>query len=105
METDCETDCKAWVEMMKRFFLTLLKKHKDKVYHFFCSYTVMLTFMSIAIIKFDAPIQWSVNFGIAMTILVGVVKEFYDLYVKKSKFSIGDLLADAVGIIVAYLII
>lgn len=86
---------------MKRFFLTLLKKHKDKVYHFFCSYTVMLTFTSIAIIKLDAPIQWSINFGIAMAILVGVVKEFYDLYIKKSKFSIGDLVADACGIALA----
>ena len=90
---------------MKQFFLTLLKKHKDKLYHFFCSYTVMLTFVSIAIIKFDAPVAWSVNFGIAIAVIVGVAKEFYDLYIKKSKFSIGDLIADAVGIIVAYLII
>jgi len=40
-----------------------------------------------------------------MAILVGVVKEFYDLYIKKSKFSIGDLVADAVGIVLAYLVI
>jgi uncharacterized protein YfiM (DUF2279 family) len=60
---------------------------------------------AIAIIKFNAPVQWSINFGIAMAVIVGVAKEFYDLYVKKSKFSIGDLIADAVGIIVAYLII
>ena len=85
--------------------INLLKAHKDKVYHFFCSYTAMLTFTSIAIIKHGAPIGWSINFGIAMAILVGVVKEFYDLYIKKSKFSIGDLVADAIGIIVAYLII
>ena len=86
------------------FFARLLQRHKDKVYHFFCSYTAMLTFMSIAIIKFDAPIQWSVNFGIAMAILVGVVKEFYDLHIKKSKFSIGDLIADILGIILAGLL-
>ena len=79
---------------MKRFFLTLLKKHKDKVYHFFCSYTAMLAFTTMATIKFDASIRWSINFGIAMAVIVGVVKEFYDLYVKKSRFSIGDLLAD-----------
>lgn len=86
---------------MKRFFLTLLKKHKDKLYHFFCSYTAMLTFTTVAIIKFDAPIQWSINFGIAMAVIVGVMKEFYDLYVKKSRFSIGDLIADILGIILA----
>ena len=80
------------------FLNRLLLKHKDKVYHFFCSYTAMLTFMTVAIIKFDAPIQWSINFGIATAVLVGVVKEFYDLYIKKSKFSIGDLIADALGI-------
>ena len=83
------------------FLNRLLLKHKDKVYHFFCSYTVMLTFMSIAIIKFDAPIQWSVNFGIATAVIVGVVKEFYDLYIKKSKFSIGDIVADVAGIALA----
>lgn len=86
------------------FLNRLLLKHKDKVYHFFCSYTAMLTFMTVAIIKFDAPIQWSINFGIAMAVLVGVVKEFYDLYIKKSKFSIGDLIADILGIILAVLL-
>lgn len=90
---------------MKQFLINLLKAHKDKMYHFFCSYTAMLTFTTVAIIKYGAPIGWSVNFGIACTVLVGVVKEFYDLYIKKSKFSIGDLVADAVGIVLAYLII
>jgi len=87
------------------FLNRLLLKHKDKVYHFFCSYTVMLTFTTVAIIKFDAPIQWSVNFGIAMAILVGVIKELYDLYIKKSKFSIGDLVADAIGVVIAFWIV
>lgn len=92
---------------MKRIILfinNLMQKHKDKVYHFFCSYTAMLTFTSIAIIKFDAPVQWSINFGIAMALLVGVVKEFYDLYIKKSKFSVGDIMADIAGMIIAYFI-
>jgi uncharacterized protein YfiM (DUF2279 family) len=90
---------------MKQFLLKLIKAHKDKVYHVFCSYTAMLTFTAVAIIKFDAPVQWSVNFGIAMAILVGVAKEFYDLYVKKSKFSVGDIIADVLGIAIAFLIV
>ena len=90
---------------MKQFFLTLIKTHKDKVYHFFCSYTAMLTFTIVAIIKWESPVAWSVNFGIAIAVIVGVVKEFYDLYVKKSKFSIGDLLADILGIILAVLLV
>ena len=90
---------------MKQFLIKLIKAHKDKVYHFFCCYTAMLTFTAVAIIKFDAPIGWSVNFGIAMAILVGVAKEFFDLYVKKSKFSVGDIIADVLGIAIAFLIV
>ncbi len=90
---------------MKQFLSNLIKLHKDKVYHFFCSYTAMLTFTAIAIIKFGAPVQWSINFGIAMAILVGVAKEFFDLYVKKSKFSVGDIIADVLGVAIAFLIV
>ena len=85
--------------------INIIKAHKDKIYHFFCSYTAMLTFTAVSIIKFNAPIQWSVNFGIAMAILVGVIKEFFDLYVKKSKFSVGDIIADVLGIAIAFLIV
>ena len=90
---------------MKQFLSNLIKAHKDKVYHFFCSYTAMLTFTALAIIKFGAPVQWSVNFGIACAVLVGVAKEFYDLCIKKSKFSVADMVADAVGIMLAAVII
>ena len=90
---------------MKQFLLNMLKTHKDKVYHFFCCYTAMLTFTAIAIIKWESPVAWSVNFGIAMAILVGVAKEFFDLYVKKSKFSVGDIIADVLGIAIAILIV
>mgnify|MGYP003582254099 CR=1 FL=1 len=90
---------------MKQFLLNLLKAHKDKVYHFFCSYTAMLTFTTIAIIKWESPVAWSVNFGIACAVLVGVVKEFYDLYIKKSKFSVADIIADVLGIAIAFLIV
>ena len=85
--------------------INLLKAHKDKLYHFFCSYTAMLTFTALAIIEWESPITWSVNFGIACAVLVGVIKEFYDLYVKKSKFSVGDLVANGLGIVTAILIL
>ena len=90
---------------MKQFLLSLVRLYKDKVYHFFCSYTAMLTFTAIAIIKWESPVAWSVNFGIACAVLVGVVKEFFDLYVKKSKFSVGDIIADVLGIAIAFLIV
>ena len=85
--------------------INLFKAHKDKVYHFFCSYTAMLTFASLAIIKWESPVTWSVNFGIACAVLVGVIKEFYDLYIKKRKFSVADLVADGAGIEIAFLIV
>jgi len=85
--------------------INLVRRHKDKAYHFFCCYTAMLTFTAIALIKWESPVAWSVNFGIAMAILVGVAKEFFDLYVKKSKFSVGDIIADVLGIVIAFLIV
>ena len=90
---------------MKQFLINLITLHKDKVYHFFCCYTAMLTFTAIAIIKWESPVAWSVNFGVAMAILVGVAKEFFDLYIKKSKFSVADLVADVAGIAIAILIV
>mgnify|MGYP000947258747 CR=1 FL=1 len=90
---------------MKQFLLRLVRLYKDKVYHFFCSYTAMLTFTSLAIIKWESSVAWSINFGVAMAILVGVAKEFFDLYVKKSKFSVGDIIADVLGIALAFLIV
>jgi uncharacterized protein YfiM (DUF2279 family) len=90
---------------MKKLLINLVRRHKDKIYHFFCSYTAMLTFTAVAIIKWESPVAWSVNFGIACAILVGVAKEFFDLYVKKSKFSVGDIIADVLGIAIAFLIV
>ena len=90
---------------MKKLLSNLIRLHKDKIYHFFCSYTAMLTFTTVAIIKWESPIAWSINFGVACAVLVGVAKEFFDLYVKKSKFSVGDIIADVLGIAIAFLIV
>ena len=89
---------------MKQFLINLARAHNDKVKHFFCSYTAMLTFTTLAIIKWESPVAWSVNFGIACAVLVGVIKEFYDLYIKKSKFSVADIVADGLGVLLAYFI-
>ena len=93
METDCETNCKVWVEMMKRFFLTLLKRHSDKVLHFAITYGIVLTLAT----------HWTLDGAIAVGILFGVAKEIYDK-LSYGKFSIGDLLADILGIILAVLL-
>jgi VanZ family protein len=78
-----------------KFIENTLVKHIDKVAHFAITYSLVYTLAD----------KWDVNGAIAVGILVGVVKEFYDLYVKKSKFSIADLIADGLGIAIAFLIV
>ena len=64
----------------------------------------MLTFTAIAIIKWESPVALE-RLGIAMAVLGWCSKEFFDLYVKKSKFSVGDIIADVLGIAIAFLIV
>ena len=87
------------------FIENVLIRHIDKVAHFVLSYTITLTFVCASYFIFDAPIDWGVNFAIAVGILFGISKEFYDLYIKKSKFSIADIVADVLGIGLAFLIV
>ena len=44
-------------------------------------------------------------FGIWLAVIAGIAKEVYDLYIKKSKFSIADIVADALGIALAFWIV
>lgn len=76
------------------FLNRLLLKHIDKVAHFAITYGIVFTLAT----------HWTLDGAIAVGILFGVAKEIYDK-LSYGKFSLGDLLADAVGIIVAYLII
>ncbi len=78
---------------MKRFFLTLLKTHIDKVAHFSIIYGITYTLAH----------HFNINLAIGVAILVGIGKEFLDKWLG-SKFSVGDIMADIAGIIIAYFI-
>ena len=73
----------------------LLERNIDKILHATISYALTYTLAD----KFDS------NLAVGVAILVGVAKEFYDLYIKKSKFSVADLVADVLGIAIAFLIV
>ena len=73
----------------------LLERNIDKILHATISYALTYTLAD----KFDS------NLAVGVAILIGVAKEFFDLYVKKSKFSVGDLVADVAGIVAAMTLI
>ena len=73
----------------------LLERNIDKILHATISYALTYTLADKA----------NANLAVGVAILVGVAKEFFDLYVKKSKFSVGDLVADVAGIVAAMTLI
>ena len=70
-----------------------LDKHVDKVAHFAIWYGLTLT---IAIL-------WKIEAGVGIMVMLGVAKEFWDRY-RHGKFSVADIVADILGIALAYLI-
>jgi len=72
---------------------TKLIKHIDKVLHASLCYAITYTLA-------DKTALW---LGIFIAVLIGVGMELIDKV--WSKFSVADLVADAIGIIVAYFII
>ena len=85
---------------MKQFLLNLtyaikgkLVMHMDKVLHASLCYAIAYTVA-------DKTALW---LGIFVAVLIGVGMELIDKV--RGKFSVADLVADAVGIVLAYLII
>ena len=81
---------------MKRIILfinNLMQKHIDKVAHFAIIYGIVFTLAT----------HWTLDGAIAVGILFGVAKEIYDK-LSYGKFSLGDLIADILGIILAVLL-
>ena len=77
-----------------KFFENTLMKHIDKVAHFAITYGIVYTLAD----------KWDINGAIAVGILVGVVKEIWDK-LTGGKLSVGDLVADGLGIVIAFLIV
>lgn len=77
-----------------KFSENILIKHIDKVAHFAITYGIVYTLAD----------KWDINGAIAVGILVGVVKEIWDK-LTGGKLSVGDLVADGLGIAIAILIV
>jgi hypothetical protein len=73
-----------------KFFENTLIKHIDKVAHFALTYGAVYTLAD----------KWEINGAIAVGILLGVIKEIWDK-LRYGKLSIGDLVIDVLGIVVA----
>jgi uncharacterized protein YfiM (DUF2279 family) len=74
-----------------------MKIGRDKWEHLIVSYVIVMTFAHLA------SLGWGIFFGL----LFGVGKEVYDEALKGSGgsgFDLEDLIADAVGIIIAVLV-
>lgn len=61
----------------------------------------IMHFTSCFLITFILGILFGVSFGIASSILIGVLKEIYDNMHPNNHFCWKDMLADAIGVIVA----
>ena len=70
-----------------------LMRYSDKVLHFAITYGIVYTLAD----------HWTLDGAIAVGILFGVAKEIYDK-LSYGKFSLGDLIADILGIILAVLL-
>ena len=82
---------------MKNVFTIL--KQADKKMHFVASYGIALTaFILGVILNFRG---WSIPFAIVVAALVGYGKELGDKYCWKGSYEVGDLIADAAGIVLA----
>jgi VanZ family protein len=73
----------------------------DKIDHFLWSIGIFLGATAIFTDILDSPIR--IIIGIIIASLFGVGKELYDLK-KTGNFSIPDLLADSIGILVGVII-
>lgn len=69
----------------------LTSKHIDKVTHMAVTYIVTYTLAH----------HFDINLAIGVAVLVGVGKEFLDKWLGHN-FSIGDIVADIAGIVIAY---
>ena len=80
------------LNLLKAFNL-LLDKHLDKIAH--------LAIWALGTLWI--ALWWKIEAGIGIAVMAGVAKEFWDRY-RHGKFSVADIVADILGIALAYLI-
>ena len=67
-------------------------KHLDKILHFLAGFTIA----TVVVVLFRNSID-SLLFGFIASIVGGILKEVYDLKIKKSRFDWFDVFATVVG--------
>ena len=70
----------------------------DGLLHFLTCYALILTFFSI----------FNLQIGILLTIVIAILKEVYDIYIKKCnnyKQALHDIVMDIIGVIMGVIII
>ena len=71
-------------------------KHLDKILHFLAGFTIA----TLVVVLFRNHIE-SLLFGFIASIVGGILKEVYDLKIKKSRFDWYDVFATVAGGIAA----
>lgn len=75
----------------------------DKVLHFVACFVIaaFVTLLTFGVFGFSKPL--AIVSGLGVSLLTGVGKEVFDYYIRKTGFDKFDLLADAVGAVLASL--
>lgn len=83
---------KGLINLITTKLSALVKAHTDKVLHLTVSF-----FLMIVLAFFGVPLIVAT----VITLLLGTLKEVYDLKVQKTYFSKADLVFDFLGVILA----
>lgn len=78
--------------------------YNDKVLHLLVGFIVFIAALSTHFFT-DWSFHTIINIALSMSLLAGVLKETYDVFVKKSRFDILDMLATWAGGIIPYITI
>jgi hypothetical protein len=76
----------------------------DKLHHFSYSLGISGLFYHIYHCQFNNPNPKARYLSISVTGIIGISKELYDKYIRKTKFSYRDLIANGMGILASTLL-
>jgi VanZ family protein len=78
---------------------------RDKLLHLILSLLIVQVVSSISFEILGIRIQFDLLDAVLIAALVGLAKELIDRFIRKGKVSVGDLVADAVGIVVGAVLV
>lgn len=75
----------------------------DKILHITTSFMLCVIFAGIMSLIFDNLYVFTFM-GLGISIIIGIIKEFLDKYIKKSIFDAEDIIFDIFGAIIGFII-